>query len=1330
MGWNNFLGMNRRAVHAALMFLLTACSDGGCGGCGGCGVNPIAGGFPIDDRIPNAAQARLTQAGIEFLEQNADAVASGFLPGGLQFEIPEGMESFANPLLLPPTITVTICPGGGCFITGSLDQLDITVESPNVLSLAGDLRVRTVAEDGSDNPLRIRALGSTCNVTVDTARPGGMRDTVRLNMRARLVAETEAARLDYTKLEVLEAALDSNTSIEEADINVTDCSGLLGGILTGLLNSLRTTLIEQLENQVGSLIQNALGEQLCTTHGETRCPDGTFSVPDDSPESVCRFQDDPDAECVPVLLGADGEGDLGTAFLGSVSPGAHAPGQFLLAAGGDGQAINDGMSLNFFGGFRSTTADFMTTPGHNPCVPEVAPPESLPMVPELELLRQNTVDGLAGDPHVGIGLSEGFLNHAGYGLFDSGMLCIAVGTSLSQQLSTGLFSLVLPSLRNLVFPGGATEVSIALRPQAPPVFEVGNGDDESLLIVGMDQAALDFYVWTSERYVRFMTYQADLTLSIDLGVENGEVVPMVTAIDAQNSVVSNSELLEEDPAELATVVRDVLTGFATMLTSGIGGIALPDLMGLQLQVPEGGIRGVSQDESEFVAIFANLAIATPAAYTQPLQTRLELGDLVLNRHAMQLSTWREGELPSIELQLDADAPEDVEVEFSWRIDEQNWSPWSTDRTIIASHPMMLFQARHEIEARARAVGFPTTVDPTPSRAELVIDVTAPDVDLLLDPAGRRLAAWDLISEELTYRWRVPAEEWTAWEPLGEEVILPSEVEVEVRDESGNIGSQTSALIRGRPNPIGDGACACRAPGIPGGGNPGNGLPISLLLLGLVALRRRWLLPALLATIVISGCDCGSEPMPPMDDASMSDGPADDVPPPSDEPLEPGQLATHLDMAPMDDGTLILSGYAAGKTPGTRYGDLVVGRYDSSAMEVEWALVDGIPSVPPTNNPDGFRDGISTPGDDVGLWTSVIVQGSSILVAHYDQTNGDLRVSVGNVDTLTDRSAWQTHIVESEGDTGRYASLVQTSAGFAVAYMQVVPPTAIPGRPTSRVRVASASGIPANTPSWTTVTVAEGEIPCRDWFCPEGSVCTEAGECTMPTMDCTDECARDEVCINGACDPVLDDGYVESMPVAIGLYNSLATTSDGLALAYYDRTKGDLMGVRQSGNAWAAPFLIDGYSREVAGVGDSGIGADLAVDGADIWHLSYVDGAEEALRYATVAGTAIAYETIDDGTTDGTTPHDDGRHVVGDDSSIVITDAGEVRVAYQDATDQHAMFARQTGAATWAVEVLDDTDSAGYWTSQVLIGGTSHIAHWWRRQETGNRANGVRVATIN
>ena len=441
-------------------------------------------------------------------------------------------------------------------------------------------------------------------------------------------------------------------------------------------------------------------------------------------------------------------------------------------------------------------------------------------------------------------------------------------------------------------------------------------------------------------------------------------------------------------------------------------------------------------------------------------------------------------------------------------------------------------------------------------------------------------------------------------------------------------------------------------------------------------------------------------------------------------LLPGLLATYLDMVVTGDGSMVLSGYSPGNPPSQQYGDLVVGRYDPGAMTVDWEIVDGAPSSPITNDPDGWRGGVSASGDDVGRWTSIAEAGGNFYVAYYDVTNAALKLAIGTPGT------WSIHTVDDQGDAGRYASMVIDGAGAPViAYLRMQEAEDGSGVVNSSVLVAqAASANPAGPTDWTVTEVSSAPMPCRPELCGDGKSCLEnEGLCVTAGTGCAEACVEPDICYMASCTAALPDPYIEDLPPAHGMFPSLARTASGLGLVFYDRTAGNLMGASFDGAAWSAPFLIDGYGVANPDIGDSGLWASLFVDAADVWHVAYVDGAEEAVRYARIEGGTPATELVDDGSTDGTMRHSDGRHIVGDDTSIVVTDGGEVRIAYQDATAHRVMFAWRGATETeWSIGVLDDMQETGWWVDQSLVGATSYVATFWRQEIRGDRQNGVRV----
>ena len=73
-----------------LWVVLQACTGGSA--CSGC-VEPIPGGFPLDRRVANAGQMRLTPNAFTFLEANASTLVETLIPGGLTFPIDECVAS-------------------------------------------------------------------------------------------------------------------------------------------------------------------------------------------------------------------------------------------------------------------------------------------------------------------------------------------------------------------------------------------------------------------------------------------------------------------------------------------------------------------------------------------------------------------------------------------------------------------------------------------------------------------------------------------------------------------------------------------------------------------------------------------------------------------------------------------------------------------------------------------------------------------------------------------------------------------------------------------------------------------------------------------------------------------------------------------------------------------------------------------------------------------------------------------------------------------------------------------------------------------------------------
>jgi hypothetical protein len=89
-----------------------------------------------------------------------------------------------------------------------------------------------------------------------------------------------------------------------------------------------------------------------------------------------------------------------------------------------------------------------------------------------------------------------------------------------------------------------------VRPGKPPTATFGNGtnlETDPVLRVLLPQANFDFYIWSTDRFIRFMTATFDLDVPVNLTVTKDGLLPVLDKIGVSNGVVTNSELLREDP---------------------------------------------------------------------------------------------------------------------------------------------------------------------------------------------------------------------------------------------------------------------------------------------------------------------------------------------------------------------------------------------------------------------------------------------------------------------------------------------------------------------------------------------------------------------------------------------------------------------------------------------------------------------------------------------------------------------------------------------------------------------------------------------------------------
>jgi hypothetical protein len=1347
-----------------LLMLVAACSGGGCTGCTGCGgTTALPGGFPKERTIENAGAVRLSRQGLDFLEQNLPTIAAqvaGAQGGKLVIPIPE-----------TPAGANVLCPGGPdakaspprCVAEVDLGAASFRIDAvkPNALDIRGILPLQV-----DNTPVKATFSGITLTVNVAYGTGGACKsgiataDPYALPVRITLplVEETTAPRSGYTKIDVDNAVVDLS-GLGANEVQLCANCGFASLLCDGVLSLAKTLIVDQLKAQIDGQVKGLLRSQLCvkpTPSANPPCPTGSKPTGAGA-DATCTYDSTP-GKCVSTLLGTDAHVELGS-LLASISPGSQGALDFGFAAGGamnpapaavaDGTGRTpNGVSLAFIGGVIPKPP--------STCVPDSAVEIPLPTgIPVPDVLIPTQPDA-PGSPHVRVALAGRFLQYALGSVYRSGLLCIGTSTEQFDLLKTGLISLVIPSLKQLTFEQGDAAAAIATRPQVPPTVVLGGGTDvakDPLLKLTLPRFALDFYVWSHDRYVRAFTFEADLTVPINLQtgkdpVKNpaGGIVPVLGDIGVANGVVTHSEMLMEEPAQVAAALTQLLGGLSKqLLGAGIAPLDVASALasfGLGLEIGE--IGKVTKGSDDFLTVSASFAKSTNALVEADTMARLR-GKTVDPAH-MGLATLARAALPSLELDVSSSLDDGRrDIEYTWWIDQGTRAPWAriAGGKLVVQDDQLTLQGRHVLRVSSRIAGQAATEDATPAEVPFVIDALAPFVTTRRDGSSVTVSAWDVVSpkDALVARFRREgAAEVSPWVPLADLGAIDAagapSVTVEVKDEEGNIRTVTQELVRGRADgSIGSGAgCGCQTPGTRASTSGGLlAAVISALGLGAVVLRRRRgtrgavIALGSLGVVAASsqGCSCGSEDAAPQGcgaDCLQECRPA----------LSPGMPGSYTSVAKAKDGTIWVAGYNDALLEdgdAQLYGDLVVGTWDAGKQKVDWTTIDGVPKREigcPDHDRSGWRGGETDSGEDVGLWTSLqVTDEGKPVVAYYDATNRRLKVAIKD-------DGWKSFVLQEAAgaDVGRYAKMVLVAGKPVVAYLRVEPGNG--GRTRSKVVVARAkSAAPKSAADFAFADVnVDEDGPCRDGGCAGGQACVKAtGVCTETVTGCQPACtAGSQACVTvggkATCEALM--GTITTYPRAVGAYLGLAKGPEGLGIVAYDAVRGNLLGFAEKGGTWTKS-LLDGETgsrpeKTAKDTGDVGIAASLFIDNASTWHVTYVSGLDETLRYLTVdGGTASASEVIDDGSSVDGARFPEGRHLVGDDSAVRLS-GDAVVVYYQDATTgvlRRATGARDGAKRRWELRALAQANRfAGFFPQ--FVPGEDRVTNWWRQTERGAR----------
>ncbi len=775
--------------------LIMGCGDTACA----CDLEPLERDLDDADKVYDGVLIEVSESAFGFLERNVDAIIDTFLPDGLSYNLPP------TPNVCPESCNAQyICAGSTpCAVSAELDRTRLMRRSPHTLRFQSDLYVHSGnVATGPAEPIPVRI----CQPGVWPVECISVACDVRIHVTQKPVALEVVFDRDPVTDALTFRLSDPEIEVEETDFTISGggnlgeqaiCLGaevFLKGFITNMINDM---LAEQVVGQVEATID----EMTCMpcdyyTEG-CRVGTGVTGVYCGSSTGWCMRGTD---QCVRAPLGFVGMVDIADLLpigLPSFTLAGHAGvGQRVGPFGDPFIPFDEGpLRLRGIGG---AAADHSSH-----CVP---PPSTMPRTdppPRVDFSHE------AGnsDYHVGIGISDRFLNKVLYEVYRGGGLCMNIGSELSEMVSTAILTTFLPSLRVLT-EGQTRPMYIALRPKDRPEIHVGEGTyrveggetvlDEPLLRLVMNNLYLDFYAFFEERYYRLFSLDVDLVLPLGLEVNHAnEVIPVIGRLDqlVDRLVVTNNEILAEDPTVLQEIIPVLISLVEPMLGAVMDPIPIPEVQGFRLKdiSMHGMVPHETQGRYEHLGLLAELdLVRSKSSSAKHQHATVELLEVRRPSSSERQRAEPDKPLPRASLLVEVESLHGDPVEWQYRINDGFWSPFQQADLLEISSPKLALQGRHVLEVRARRLGEPSTLNPNAFRFEVLLDWDPPTARLDVDPATgvARVHARDTVTSTslLEYSFAVDG---GSFGPYGRsnEIQLPMDatlLEVRVRDEASNV----------------------------------------------------------------------------------------------------------------------------------------------------------------------------------------------------------------------------------------------------------------------------------------------------------------------------------------------------------------------------------------------------------------------------------------------------------------------------------------------------------------------------------------------------------------
>ncbi|MGQ0507164.1 MAG: hypothetical protein ACT4TC_17790, partial [Myxococcaceae bacterium] len=297
-----------------------------------------------------------------------------------------------------------------------------------------------------------------------------------------------------------------------------------------------------------------------------------------------------------------------------------------------------------------------------------------------------------------------------------------------------------------------------------------------------------------------------------------------------NLKVVDSEILAEDTRLLEDAIPSLVSAFEPALADALKPFVLPSFAGFKLKVSESKGLGKTGNSYNHIGLYAQLMLPTAQCSRSFPKALVSLRSSVMHSEAQR---W-----PTAVLDVSTRGGQD-DAEYSYRVDRGLWTTYMKPdlmKRLEVTHPRLALQGVHEIEVRARLADDPHGVS-APVKVAMRVDLDAPSVVLRPNGESRTLEviAHDAVTTDglLQYAYRLGGASFSEFgTPLAlslDEIEESGSVEVQVRDETGNVGA---ASYRAAPPP----ADSSEAPR---GGCAATGGEIFVLATALLGLGSLW-----------------------------------------------------------------------------------------------------------------------------------------------------------------------------------------------------------------------------------------------------------------------------------------------------------------------------------------------------------------------------------------------------------------------------------------------------------------------------------------------------------